>query len=144
LFATLDTTIRRLQLTAENTVLISDTVGFIRKLPHHLIASFQTTLAQTIEADILLHIIDLNHMFYADHIEVVRDVLKDLKIDNKPTFLIMNKVDRIDNQEIIQQAKAKYPDAIFISAQKRIRIKKVKEEILRFLENMNYNNNFTV
>jgi len=144
LFATLDTTVRRLELTPEKTVLISDTVGFIRKLPHHLIASFQTTLAQTIEADILLHIIDLGHTFYNDHIEVVHEVLKDLKIDDKPTFLVMNKVDKIDNPDIIQQAKSKYPDAIFISAQKRIRIKKVKEEILNFLDNTKYNNKFNI
>jgi GTP-binding protein HflX len=144
LFATLDTTVRRLELTPEKTVLISDTVGFIRKLPHHLIASFQTTLAQTIEADILLHIIDISHTFYNDHIEVVHEVLKDLKIDDKPTFLVMNKVDKIDNPDIIQQAKSKYPDAIFISAQKRIRIKKVKEEILNFLDNTKYNNKFNI
>lgn len=144
LFATLDTTVRRLELTPEKTVLISDTVGFIRKLPHHLIASFQTTLAQTIEADILLHIIDLGHTFYNDHIEVVHEVLKDLKIDDKPTFLVMNKVDKIDNPDIIQQAKSKYPDAIFISAQKRIRIKKVKEVILNFLDNTKYNNKFNI
>lgn len=139
LFATLDTTVRRLELAQDKTVLISDTVGFIRKLPHHLIASFQTTLAQTIEADILLHIVDLSNHVYEDQIKVVQGVLKDLKIDSKPTFLIMNKVDKIKNQEIIQRAKSKYSDAIFISAQKRIRINKICETILNFLGNTKLN-----
>jgi len=139
LFATLDTTVRRLELSRDKTVLISDTVGFIRKLPHHLIASFQTTLAQTIEADILLHVVDLSNHVYEDHVKVVQGVLKDLQIDTKPTFLIMNKVDRIENQEIIQRAKAKYSDAIFISAQKRIRISRISQAILNFLDNKNNN-----
>jgi len=132
LFATLDTTVRRMELNDGLAILLSDTVGFIRKLPHHLIASFQTTLAQTIEADLLLHVVDVSDPMYSDHINTVQDILRELKISDKPSFLVMNKVDRIKDQVQIQEAHQKYPDALFISAKKQIRMEKLRERISEF------------
>jgi len=92
LFATLDTTVRKVVL-GSMPFLLSDTVGFIRKLPHHLIESFKSTLDEVVESDILLHVVDLAHPQYMDHIRTVNNTLKELKADNKPTLLIFNKVD---------------------------------------------------
>ena len=91
LFATLDTTVRSFELPNGKKALLSDTVGFIRKLPHHLVASFRSTLAEASEADILLHIVDVSHPFFREHIKVVEDTLDSLKIADKPTILIFNK-----------------------------------------------------
>ena len=134
LFATLDTTVRRLKIDEGCTVLLSDTVGFIRKIPHHLVASFQTTLAQTINADILLHVVDISSHMFSEQIKVVEGVLDELRIGSKTTLIIMNKVDRIDNPAIIEDIKKKYPKAILISAQKKIRIEKVKEKLFDLLQ----------
>jgi GTP-binding protein HflX len=135
LFATLDTTTRKLELNQCFPILLSDTVGFIRKLPHHLIASFRTTLAQTIEADILLHVVDLSDPMYEEHIYIVNNILADLNIDNKPTLVLFNKVDRIQDDGILHQAQNKYPNAIFISAKKKIRLERVKNMIYELVKN---------
>jgi GTP-binding protein HflX len=134
LFATLDTTVRKLKLGRGVMALLSDTVGFIRKLPHDLVASFQTTLAQTIESDILIHVVDFSHRTFNEQMSVVDGVLEDFKINTKPTLLVMNKVDKVGNSDIIQRARLKYPKAIFISAQKKIRTEKIKEKLLDILK----------
>ncbi|HRN93481.1 MAG: GTPase HflX [Chitinophagales bacterium] len=92
LFATLDTTVRKVVF---NTVpfLLSDTVGFIRKLPHHLIESFKSTLDETLEADILLHVVDISHPAFVEQINVVNNILEELKANDKPTIIIFNKMD---------------------------------------------------
>lgn len=125
LFATLDTTVRKVVI--ENLpFLLSDTVGFIRKLPHHLIECFKSTLAEVQEADILLHVVDISHHSFEDHINTVNETLKDLKSLDKPMVMVFNKVDAYKNSEhtmSIQDfkntwmAKANAP-AIFISALK--------------------------
>jgi GTP-binding protein HflX len=92
LFATLDTTVRKVVI--ENIpFLLSDTVGFIRKLPHDLVESFKSTLDEVREADILLHVVDVSHPSFEDHIHVVQETLKDIESSDKPTFLIFNKID---------------------------------------------------
>jgi GTP-binding protein HflX len=111
------------------TVLISDTVGFINKLPHHLIASFQSTLAQAREAEVLLHIVDLSNQFYEDHIKTVEKILQILGIDNKPTFIIFNKVDKVSDENILKIAGRDYPKALFVSARKKIRIQNIIDTI---------------
>lgn len=92
LFATLDTTVRKVTF---NTVpfLLSDTVGFIRKLPHHLVESFKSTLDEALEADILLHVVDISHPAFEDQMNVVNDILKELKCEDKPVIVIFNKMD---------------------------------------------------
>ncbi|MCC7029407.1 MAG: GTPase HflX [Chitinophagaceae bacterium] len=92
LFATLDTTTRKVVF-ERTPFLLSDTVGFIRKLPHHLVESFKSTLDEVREADILLHVVDISHPQYEDHIAVVKNTLHELKADDKPTILIFNKMD---------------------------------------------------
>ncbi|MEM9836422.1 MAG: GTPase HflX [Bacteroidota bacterium] len=92
LFATLDTTVRKIAY--EGTpFLLSDTVGFIRKLPTHLIESFRSTLDEVRESDILLHVVDIAHPQHADHIATVQQLLKELKAEEKPTILVFNKID---------------------------------------------------
>jgi len=93
LFATLDTTVRKVVLD-RTPFLLSDTVGFIRKLPHHLIESFKSTLDEATESDILLHVVDMSHPACEDHIRVVNETLKELGALEKPTILIFNKMDR--------------------------------------------------
>lgn len=92
LFATLDTTVRKVVI---NNVpfLLSDTVGFIRKLPHHLIESFQSTLVESLESDILIHVVDISHPQFEDHINVVKTTLRKLNVDDKPTLMVFNKMD---------------------------------------------------
>lgn len=92
LFATLDTTVRK--VVVENLpFLLGDTVGFIRKLPHHLVESFKSTLDEVREADLLLHVVDISHIGFEDQIEVVNETLKDLGCQDKPTILVFNKID---------------------------------------------------
>ena len=93
LFATLDTTVRKMVLDAMP-FLITDTVGFIRKLPHHLIESFKSTLDEVRDADVLIHIVDVSHSQYEDHIDTVTKTLKELEALDKPGIMILNKIDR--------------------------------------------------
>jgi GTP-binding protein HflX len=132
LFATLDTTVRRMDY-GGSTILISDTVGFIRKLPHELIVSFNTTLAQTIESDLLLHVVDVADPDYEEKINVVNQILKELNITSIPILIVMNKVDKIKNTSLLTHVKRKYPEACFISASKSIRIDNLKQSIFKRL-----------
>ena len=92
LFATLDTTVRK--VTIENLpFLLSDTVGFIRKLPHHLVESFKSTLDEVREADILLHVVDISHPNFEEQINIVNQTLRELGVMNKPTYIVFNKID---------------------------------------------------
>lgn len=98
LFATLDTTVRKVVI--ENVpFLLSDTVGFIRKLPHHLIECFKSTLAEVKEADILLHVVDMSHPNFEDQIKTVNETLKDLEALDKPTIMVFNKIDAYLNED---------------------------------------------
>ena len=92
LFATLDTTVRKVVFGAMP-FLLSDTVGFIRKLPHHLIESFKSTLDEVRESDLLLHVVDISHPQFEDHIRTVNLTLKDLGVEEKPTIMVFNKMD---------------------------------------------------
>lgn len=92
LFATLDTTVRKVVLDT-TPFLLSDTVGFIRKLPHHLVESFKSTLDEVRESDILLHVVDIAHPQHEDHINTVNETLKSLEVLDKPTFMVYNKID---------------------------------------------------
>jgi GTP-binding protein HflX len=92
LFATLDTTVRKVVVN-NLPFLLSDTVGFIRKLPHKLIESFKSTLDETRESDIIIHVVDVSHKSFQDHISVVEETLKELKINDKPVLMVFNKID---------------------------------------------------
>ena len=98
LFATLDTTVRKVVI--ENVpFLLSDTVGFIRKLPHQLVEAFKSTLDEVREADILMHVVDISHPNFEDHIRVVEETLKDIKAIDKPIFVVFNKIDAYRYEE---------------------------------------------
>jgi GTP-binding protein HflX len=104
---------------------MSDTVGFINKLPHHLIASFQSTLAQAREADTLLHIVDLSNNYWEEHIRTVDSILKELGIYDIPTLIVFNKVDSVNDEQILEIAKSNFSQALFVSAKKKIRLKNI-------------------
>lgn len=142
LFATLDTSTKVLkEINGEKLpqpVLISDTVGFIRNLPHDLIESFKSTLAEVVEADILLHVIDISSESYEDQIAVVEETLKDLGADSKQVIMVFNKVDKLvdDNkQEHILALKQRYPNSVFISAFKGINMGSLFDKIIDEMKN---------
>ncbi len=119
LFATLDTRTRRWQLPNWGPVLLSDTVGFIRELPHRLIASFKATLEEARQADLLLHVADASNPAVRDQIGAVRDVLHEIGIDEKDTLLVLNKSDAVESTAHLQGVMHRYPNAILLSAHKR-------------------------
>jgi GTPase len=129
LFETLDSTVRRLYLHTGHTVLLSDTVGFIRNLPPHLIASFQSTLAEVREADYLLHVVDISHSHARDHIRAVNEVLEDMEIGDIPRMLVLNKADRLSDMELFESIACEHPDSLGLSAQKGMGIPKLLQHI---------------
>ncbi len=116
LFATLDTRTRRWKLGDGQSVLLSDTVGFISDLPHHLVASFRATLEEAIGADLLLHVADASHERVLHQMEAVNEVLDEMGIAEKSRLLLLNKIDRIQDPSVRVVLAGKYPDAIFLSA----------------------------
>jgi GTP-binding protein HflX len=130
LFATLDSTTRSLETSNGKTILISDTVGFIRKLPHHLVASFKSTLNEIRDADIILHLIDASHPFYDDHLRVVDETLAELKCEKKTIIKVFNKIDLITERDKLSFLLNKYPDSVLISAVRGINIYKLNEKII--------------
>ncbi len=115
LFATLDTRTRRWHLPGWGPVLLSDTVGFIRNLPHHLIASFKATLEESRQADLLLHVADASNPAALDQIQIVYGVLQELGIEAKDTLLVLNKIDRADRAQL-SGLMTRYPHALAVSA----------------------------
>ncbi len=117
LFITLDSTLRKVD-DEKKDYLISDTVGFIDKLPHELVNAFKTTLKEVETAELLLHVVDLSNPNYKDHIQVVNDVLKELNVDEKKMILVYNKIDQLsdDDQLLLQESIEKETDSVMISA----------------------------
>jgi GTP-binding protein HflX len=115
LFATLDTTVRRLVPPTDPPILVSDTVGFIKKLPHDLVASFRSTLDEAGDADLLLHVVDASDAAHADQLAVTREVLAEIGADKVETWLLLNKIDRVDATGRAALAEH-YPGAIQLSA----------------------------
>jgi GTPase len=116
LFATLDPTTRRLRLPTNQNVLLSDTVGFIRKLPHGLVESFKATLEEVIEADLLVHVVDASHPQAEEQIEAVNRVLHELEADGKPTLMVFNKTDREVGAAVAARLRNQFPNAVCTSA----------------------------
>lgn len=134
LFATLDSTTRSFELGKNKKIIISDTVGFIRKLPHNLIESFKSTLNVVRDADLILHIIDISHPYFEDHIKVVNETLKELKSNKKEIITIFNKVDALENIEQIEYVKRHFPNPVLISAFRGIGINELKERLISVYE----------
>ena len=133
LFATLDTTVRVLQPETRPRVLVSDTVGFIKQLPHDLVASFRSTLAEALEASMLLFVVDASDPTYEAQLEVSRTVLREIGADAVPSRLVLNKMDRVD--EAGRAAlREKHPDAIMLSAHAPGDVSALRETIIGFFE----------
>lgn len=139
LFATLDTSTKSLELLiAKNgkeitkfpkKILISDTVGFIKNLPHKLVESFKSTLAEVVESDLLLHVIDTSNPKFREQMEVVKDTLIEIGAEGKTIINVFNKVDVLDESEVLSDLKKEYKDSVFISAQKGLNINSLMEKI---------------
>jgi GTP-binding protein HflX len=142
LFATLDSTVRRLEL-ENHEVLLSDTVGFIRKLPHHLIESFKSTLDEVRDADILLHVIDASGKMVEDYIEVVQSTLEELGMSNRQTVLVFNKIDLLEPEKLID-LKKEYPSALFVSAYRSLGIGKLQSKLESLIEEDYVKFNYTL
>ena len=134
LFATLDTTVRKLKLNKTHQVLISDTVGFIRKLPHNLVASFRSTLKELLEADLILIVLDASSVIIDDHLDTIKRVLTDLGADDIPKSLVLNKIDLVQEELELKRLRSKFSDAIFISAFHHLRLDDVKDHIIDKIE----------
>lgn len=151
LFATLDTTVRKVVI--DNLpFLLSDTVGFIRKLPHHLVECFKSTLDEVREADVLIHVVDISHPSFEDHIRAVNETLKDLNVLDKPVITVFNKIDayrpaveRDENDEEIKVTlsdfknswMARHADpAIFISATNKTNVEEFREKVYKIIVEM--------
>jgi len=134
LFATLDPTTRLVPLNSAVSILMTDTVGFIRKLPHHLVASFKSTLEEITEADILLHVVDISSPYFEDQIRVVQKTLEDLGAGNTPTLVVFNKIDILQDRSILPTLSEKHPNCVFISAVRGINIIGFKEAVAQMLE----------
>ena len=116
LFATLDPTTRRLRLPTNQNVLLSDTVGFIRKLPHGLVEAFKATLEEVVQADLLVHVVDVSHPQAEEQIVAVNQVLEELGASGKPTLMVFNKADRISDPAFKARFTERFPDCAMVSA----------------------------
>jgi len=134
LFATLDATTRQIDLDANKSILLSDTVGFIRKLPHKLIESFKSTLDELRESDALLHVVDASHPNFEEHIEVVNQTLKELGAREKPTLMVFNKVDVLEERGLLTALDAEYASAAFVSALRGIGLDALRARLLDVIE----------
>ena len=133
LFATLNTTVRALQPETRPRVLVSDTVGFIKQLPHDLVASFRSTLAEALEASLLLFVVDASDPTYEAQLEVSRSVLREIGADVVPSRLVLNKMDRVGPEERAVLAE-RHPDAIMLSAHRPEDVGALRDTIIDFFE----------
>jgi len=129
LFATLDPAVRATTLADHRRIVLIDTVGFIRKLPHHLVASFKSTLDEVRDADLLLHVIDVTHPGFEAQVNVVNDVLKDLGVADYPRLHVFNKVDALHEKGQVARLREEFAPSIFISARRGIFLDELKKQI---------------
>lgn len=133
LFATLDTTIRPIYPETRPKVLLSDTVGFIKKLPHDLVASFKSTLDEALNASLLLFVVDASDTSFRSQLEVTRSVLNEVGATDVPSLLILNKRDRLDEEQMTA-LKAEFPEALMISTRDKDDLKMLRDKIMSFFE----------
>ncbi len=133
LFATLDTKTRHVHLPDGRNVLLTDTVGFIRSLPHGLVASFRSTLEELAEADLLLHVADASHPYVREHVNVVTRTLAEIGADKVPVLMVLNKADRPEGQAALADLQKDFPEAIPISAITGMGLNTAKESVARLI-----------
>ena len=136
LFATLDATTRKIDLPGGHEALLTDTVGLIKKLPHHLVVSFHATLEEVADADLLLHVVDSSRPNCERYMELAHSVLKEMGIEDKPTRLIFNKVDRVVDGNGLERLGRVYPGALFTSAIHGKGLDEVRRAMCAFVESM--------
>jgi len=137
LFTTLDTASKALQLPGGENIILSDTVGFLRDLPHHLIEAFKATLEEVVEADLLIHVLDVNHARLYEHANAVFTVLKELGADQKPMITALNKIDLLDDPSKLDRLKMDFNNPVLISAKLKDNLEQLLEEIQKnFLSRM--------
>ncbi len=135
LFATLDTLTREIDLGDSYRVRLTDSVGFIRKLPHHLVASFRATLEEARGANVLLHVVDVSHPDWEEQMEVVEQVLADLDLQDLPVIPVFNKVDRLEgDQALLSRVRALYPEGVFATAMRTDGVAEVKAALRHLME----------
>ncbi len=132
LFATLDTRTRKWSPSRSVEVLLSDTVGFVRKLPHQLVASFKATLEETVSADLLLHVVDVSNEDALGQMESVNAVLDEIDCGNKPTLLVLNKVDALRDISQLEMLETVYPDSVSISAKSGLGLDGLSRKIIEY------------
>ena len=137
LFSTLDPTIRRFVLPSGQVVLFADTVGFLDQLPHHLIEAFKATLEEVVEADLLLHVIDIDHPKTMAQSNAVYNVLEKIGVKDKPIITVLNKIDKIENKVLIEKLRAFFNNAVPISALKKEGFKELSEKIMDVVASQN-------
>ena len=133
LFATLDTTVRALQPEAKPRILVSDTVGFIKKLPHDLVASFKSTLDEALEASLVLHLVDASDASWESQMEVTRDVLVEIGAGDVPRVLVMNKIDLLDPTDVVR-LRSRFPDSWLVSAHDAASVRELRAKVIAFFE----------
>ena len=131
LFATLDTTVRKLAPLTDPPILVSDTVGFIKKLPHDLVASFRSTLQEAANADLILHLVDASDPAHGAHMEVTRQVLGEVGADLATSWTVLNKMDLVDD-DARAELLANHEDALPISVKRPEDVTELRERILAF------------
>ncbi len=134
LFATLDPTTRRVSLDDGWSILVTDTVGFVRNLPTHLVAAFRATLEETVEADLLVHVVDAAHPHYETQMQAVVDVLDELGASEKPVMTVFNKVDAVKDQFALRMAVTDTPDSSSISALTGLGVEEMTQQMVHLLE----------
>ena len=133
LFATLDTTVRPLHPPSQPRILLSDTVGFIKKLPHDLVASFHSTLEEALHADLLFYVVDASDPSFRQQLEVTQSVLGEIGATDHPSYLILNKRDKLSDEQVTA-LRAEYPDAVMISTRDQGDLASLREMLLKFFE----------
>lgn len=133
LFATLDTTVRAIYPETRPKILLSDTVGFIKKLPHDLVASFKSTLDEALNASLLLYVVDSADPSFRSQLEVTKKVLAEVGAAEIPSYLVLNKIDCLSAEQL-QELKNEFPDAVYLSTRNQDDIKSLREQLIKFFE----------
>ncbi len=145
LFATLDTTVRKVPLENENEVLLSDTVGFIQEMPEQLMKAFKATLEEINEAGLILHVVDLSHPEFEEQIKTVENVLNELTGKEQQVLMVFNKMDKLAGEEVnLDRLKREFPGSTFISAVNGSGLEELKRKISRFLHHRHQRVRFSI
>jgi GTP-binding protein HflX len=133
LFATLDTTTRKIALPNNQPLLLTDTVGFVRKLPHGLVEAFNATLEEAVMSDFLIHVLDVSQPEVMDFYETTRSVLHELGADSRRTLIVFNKIDNVADESVIREMRSRFPEAVFISVKTGAGIEELVSRISEFV-----------